>query len=245
MGVSGASQKHVTMSGKQNTGNKRGNDKTGGKPKGPNPFAKDPVQKELNAISAERKTLNDAYTSKRSEVDTLTQEKVQYTEAITKSSTYLKENVHPKLNAIKAEEDKIRGTLDKQREDKAKFYEEMNNLLPVRRGKDQSFGDHIAANLKAVEKELNDLQALREISSLKQEKQIVASIEKVRAKRTQIEAVKDQKVSAGNAGERLKEIREKKAPFKEDMKKHYGIIEENKKQREALNTKIKALRDEM
>merc|ERR1711934_1331812 len=151
MGVSGASQKHVTMSGKQNTGNKRGNDKTGGKPKGPNPFAKDPVQKELNAISAERKTLNDAYTSKRSEVDTLTQEKVQYTEAITKSST--------NLNAIKAEEDKIRGTLDKQREDKAKFYEEMNNLLPVRRGKDQSFGDHIAANLKAVEKELNDLQA--------------------------------------------------------------------------------------
>merc|ERR1712010_421718 len=129
MGVSGASQKHVTMSGKQNTGNKRGNDKTGGKPKGPNPFAKDPVQKELNAISAERKTLNDACTSKRSEVDTLTQEKVQYTEAITKSSTYLKENVHPKLNAIKAEEDKIRGTLDKQREDKAKFYEEMINLL--------------------------------------------------------------------------------------------------------------------
>merc|ERR1712137_848367 len=122
---------------------------------------------------------------------------------------------------IKAEEEKYRAIRDKQKEEKSKFYEDMNALTTIRRQKDQSFEDHINENL-------------REIKSLKEEKQIVASIEKTRSRKQQIIALNEQQVSSNNASQKLKDLKEQKKPFLEELRKYQAIISENSEKREAM-----------
>merc|ERR1712137_1217448 len=146
---------------------------------------------------------------------------------------------------IKAEEEKYRAIRDKQKEEKSKFYEDMNALTTIRRQKDQSFEDHINENIRAIDKDLADLRArLREIKSLKEEKQIVASIEKTRSRKQQIIALNEQQVSSNNASQKLKDLKEQKKPFLEELRKYQAIISENSEKREACYAQIQAIKEE-
>lgn len=226
----------------RSSGNNRNGGRGGKNQK--NPFAKDPVQKELDAIKSKQQKLKESFNDKLAEIRSLKQS--NYVENIKEAREYLKDNVIPQLKKIKSEDEKLRGIMNTQRDEKKKFFEEMKELLPVNRKKDQSVEDHIAQNIRAIDNELSDLERqLMDVKSLKDEKHIVSSIEKVRNKKKQISSFKEKKFESVNFGAQLDELKTKKQPLLDELTKRNAIISENQKLQDANKKKVDILKKDL
>jgi len=221
-------------------GPKKGNKK--------NPLANDPAQKELDAIRARTNKISELFTEKIAKIREL--ENTEYFRNIKTARDNLKENIYPRLDAIKAEETKIRSVIDAEKNTSKQLKNEMKDALPVRLNKNDSYADYFKKNYDAVDREIEKLQQqLLNVKSLNEERQVVAAVDKAKAQRKKIADYENQMNSmqgtSGNFGERLGELREERNKVIKEIEAQKQIIADNQAPHDENKKKIAALRKEL
>merc|ERR1712054_320284 len=208
---------------------------------GKNPFANDSLQKDLDSIAAKQKDIKAKVQDAHDRKKALIEEKKQYKEK-NKAEFDGITAITPKLDEIKKQEKQVKDKAAKQKEEKQRFFEEVNNLLTLPRKDNQSLEDRIQANIESLENELKSLrEQLREIKSLREEKQITSSIAKTNAKLQQVAALKERRTNTNTFGQKLQEFKEKKQPLGNQIGAHKKVIEANKAKMAECDKKIDAI----
>jgi len=213
-----------------------------------NPLANDPVQKELDAIRARTTKISELFTEKLGKIREL--ENTEYFRNIKAARDDLKENVYPRLDAIKAEETKIRGVIEAEKSTSKQLKDEMKEALPVRLNKQDSYAEYFKKNYDAVDRQIESLQQqLLNVKSLNEERQVVASVDKAKAQRKKIADFEAQMNSMqgtnSNFGDRLGELREERGKVIKEIEKQKQIIADNQAPHDENKKKIAALRKEL
>merc|ERR1712110_1410073 len=225
--------------------NDRGQPKKGGKK---NPLANDPVQKELDAIRARTSKISELFAENLAKIREL--ENNEYFRNIKAARDNLKENVYPRLDAIKAEEAKIRSVIEAEKSTSKQLNTEMRAALPVRMNKTDSYADFFKKNYDAVDKDIQKLQQdLLNVKSLNEERQVVAAVDKAKAQRKKIAEYQHQMNSMQgtntNFGDRLGELKRERGEIVKEIEKQKEIIAANQAPHDENKKKIAALRKQL
>merc|ERR1712137_925260 len=198
--------------------NDRGQPKKGGKK---NPLANDPAQKELDAIRARTSKISELFAEDLAKIREL--ENNEYFRNIKAVRDNLKENVYPRLDAIKAEEAKIRSVIEAEKSTSKQLNTEVREALPVRMNKTDSYADFFKKNYAAVDK-------------------AKAQRKKIAEYQHQMNSMQGTNT---NFGDRLGELKRERGEIVKEIEKQKEIIAANQAPHDENKKKIAALRKQL